>query len=64
MMNRIRQIAREEMQLEQLHLAARGGEGLEDYYTRLGWREIGRWPNALRFDHGDRDEILMILTPL
>lgn len=64
LMNRIRQIARDEMGLEQLHLAARGGEGLEDYYTRLGWKEIGRWPDTLRFDHGDRDEILMILKPV
>ena len=64
LMNRIRQIARDEMGLEQLHLAARGGEGLEHYYSRLGWKEIGRWPDALRFEHGDRDEILMILKPL
>ncbi|RDV48322.1 hypothetical protein DDV98_29620 [Streptomyces sp. IB2014 011-12] len=34
--------------LEQLHLAARGGVGLEDFYGRLGWKEIGRWPGALR----------------
>jgi hypothetical protein len=28
-------------------------------------REIGRWPNALRFGPDDtRDEVLMILTPL
>jgi hypothetical protein len=40
------------------------GEGLEDFYRRLGWQEIGRWPGALRFDHGDRDEVLMLLTPL
>ncbi|MCC3777296.1 hypothetical protein [Streptomyces sp. UNOB3_S3] len=32
---------------------------------RLGWRETGRWPDALRFaPHDTRDEILMILAPL
>jgi GNAT superfamily N-acetyltransferase len=60
-----RQIARQEMGLEQLHLAARGGMGLERFYAKLGWREIGRWPGALRLaPDDDRDEILMILTPL
>jgi GNAT superfamily N-acetyltransferase len=60
-----RQVARSEMGLEQLRLAARGGTGLEHFYARLGWRVIGRWPGALRFAPGDdRDEILMILTPL
>jgi hypothetical protein len=64
-MNRARQVAREAMGLEQLHLAARGGMGLEDFYSRLGWQEIGRWPGALRLGPGDdRDEVLMILSPL
>jgi hypothetical protein len=53
------------MGLEQLHLAVRGGTGLEHFYARLGWREIGRWPGALRLAPGDdRDEILMVLSPL
>lgn len=64
LVNRIRQIARDEMGLEQLQLGARGGEGLEEFYSRLGWKEIGRWPDALRFEHGDRDEVLMLLKPL
>jgi GNAT superfamily N-acetyltransferase len=64
LMHRVRDVARDELGLEQLRLEARGGEGLEDFYTRLGWREIGRWPDALRFDHGDRDEVLMLLAPL
>ncbi|MEU7756447.1 GNAT family N-acetyltransferase [Micromonospora sp. NPDC049101] len=65
MMHRVRQIGRDEMGLEQLRLCARGGAGLEDFYGRLGWKEIGRWPGALRFGAGDdRDEILMILAPL
>ncbi|WP_426362816.1 GNAT family N-acetyltransferase [Streptomyces sp. E-08] len=60
-----RAIARDEMGLEQLRLAARGGTGLEEFYGRLGWREIGRWPGALRLAAGDdRDEVLMILKPL
>jgi GNAT superfamily N-acetyltransferase len=64
LMHRVRDVARDELGLEQLRLEARGGEGLEDFYGRLGWQEIGRWPDALRFDHGDRDEVLMLLAPL
>jgi GNAT superfamily N-acetyltransferase len=65
LMNRVRQVAREEMGLEQLHLAARAGIGLEEFYNRLGWQEVGRWPGALRFGPGgDRDEVLMLLAPL
>ena len=65
LMHRLREVARDEMGLEQLHLAARGGTGLEDFYGRLGWRETGRWPGKLRLAPDDtRDEILMILTPL
>ena len=49
----------------QLHLAVRGGMGLEGFYGRLGWQVTGRWPGKLRFAPSDtRDEILMILTPL
>ncbi|MGI8452096.1 MAG: GNAT family N-acetyltransferase [Streptosporangiaceae bacterium] len=65
LMQRLRRIARDEIGLEQLHLAARGGAGLEGFYARLGWRETGRWPGKLRLAPDDtRDEILMILTPL
>ncbi|WP_406505360.1 GNAT family N-acetyltransferase [Streptomyces sp. NBC_00212] len=65
LMHEVRRVARDEMGLEQLHLAARGGVGLEDFYGRLGWKEVGRWPGALRFAAGsDRDEILMLLAPL
>lgn len=65
LMRRVREVARDEMGLEQLHLAARGGVGLEEFYGRLGWKEIGRWPGALRLaTDGDRDEVLMILSPL
>ena len=64
LMHRVRDVARDELGLEQLRLEARGGEGLEGFYGRLGWREVGRWPDALRFEHGDRDEVLMLLAPL
>ncbi|MFE9393509.1 GNAT family N-acetyltransferase [Streptomyces sp. NPDC006784] len=65
LMEEARRIARDEMHLEQLHLAARGGVGLETFYGKLGWKEIGRWPGALRLADGqDRDEILMLLAPL
>ncbi|MFE5941180.1 GNAT family N-acetyltransferase [Streptomyces sp. NPDC056480] len=65
LMRRVREVARDEMGLEQLRLAARGGVGLETFYGRLGWREVGRWPGALRLAPGDdRDEILMVLAPL
>lgn len=65
LMREVRRIARDEMGLEQLRLAARGDVGLEDFYGRLGWREVGRWPAALRLaPDDDRDEILMILAPL
>jgi hypothetical protein len=64
-MNDLRRIARDEMHLEQLHLAARGGQGLEHFYVRLGWREVGRWPKALRLSPSDtQDEVLMVLSPL
>ncbi|MGW2113626.1 GNAT family N-acetyltransferase [Streptomyces sp. NPDC001948] len=65
LMNEVRRIARDEMDLEQLRLAARGGIGLETFYGRLGWKETGRWPGALRLADGkDHDEVLMLLTPL
>ncbi|MGW7018137.1 GNAT family N-acetyltransferase [Streptomyces decoyicus] len=65
LMTEAREVARQEMGLEQLHLAARAGVGLEDFYGRFGWKEIGRWPGALRLAPGDdRDEILMVLQPL
>ncbi len=65
LMTLARQVAREEMGLEQLHLALRGGTGLERFYGRLGWEVVGSWPRALRVAPGDdRDEILMVLAPL
>ncbi|MFD7709691.1 GNAT family N-acetyltransferase [Streptomyces sp. NPDC059785] len=63
LMHRVREVAREEMGLERLKLAARAGLGLEDFYRGAGWTEVGRWPGALRVAPGDdRDEILMALA--
>jgi len=46
-------------------LGRAGRHGTGGFYARLGWREIGRWPKALRLaPDDDRDEILMLLTPL
>ncbi|MCX4474083.1 GNAT family N-acetyltransferase [Micromonospora sp. NBC_01655] len=47
---------------EALHVTVRGGLGLERFYVRLGYREVGRLPGALRVAPGDdRDEVLMWL---
>ncbi|MGW2668296.1 N-acetyltransferase family protein [Streptomyces sp. NPDC001272] len=63
LMERVRDVAREEMGLERLEIAVRDGLGLEDFYGKLGWTEVGRWPGALRVAPGDdRDEILMSLV--
>ncbi len=44
--------------IEQLYLSARSRTGLEEYYSRLGWREVGRFPGAIRVADGDdRDEV-------
>lgn len=53
--------AARERGLEQLHIEVRSGLGLEDFYGRLGWQLVGRWPAALRLVDGDRDELLMLL---
>jgi len=46
---------------EFLHLGARDGTGAEGFYRRLGYREIGRMPGAIRVAPGDdRDEILLV----
>ncbi|WCN82618.1 GNAT family N-acetyltransferase [Micromonospora sp. LH3U1] len=52
---------------EALHVTVRDGLGLDKFYGRLGYREIGRLPGALRVaPDDDRDEILMWLdlTPV
>jgi GNAT superfamily N-acetyltransferase len=47
--------------LEFLHLGARDGTGVEAFYRRLGYVEVGRLPAAIRVAPGDdRDEILLV----
>ncbi|MHC6625448.1 GNAT family N-acetyltransferase [Streptomyces globosus] len=56
-------VARGAMGVERLHLSVRSGCGLEAFYRRLGWQEVGRWPGALRVAPGDdRDDVLMSLA--
>jgi GNAT superfamily N-acetyltransferase len=50
-----------ELGLEQVLLSVRGGTGIEGFYARLGYVEIGRHPAAIRLAPGDdRDEIVML----
>ncbi len=61
LLTELERYSQDELGLVQLHLAARGGIGLERYYEQLGWREIGRWPRALRLaDDDQRDDVLML----
>jgi GNAT superfamily N-acetyltransferase len=62
LMDEVSRAAAEDLALEQLRLEVRAGMGLEGFYQSCGWREIGRWPEALRLPGGDRDEVLMALT--
>jgi predicted N-acetyltransferase YhbS len=65
LMGEVARSAREDLGLEQLHLELRAGLGLEAFYGRLGWQEVGRWPGALRLaEHDRRDEVLMLLRLL
>jgi GNAT superfamily N-acetyltransferase len=51
------------MGLEALAVTVRGGTGRERFYERLGYREVGRLPGALRVAPGDdRDEIYLWLN--
>ena len=62
MMTEASRAARDDMGLQQLHLELRAGLGLESFYAACGWREVGRWPAALRLSGDDyRDEVLMVL---
>ena len=62
LMEEVARTATEDLALEQLHLELRAGMGLEGFYQSCGWREIGRWPAALRLPAGDQDEVLMALA--
>ena len=62
LMHHARDLARE-MGLERLKLTVRAGLGVERFYRKAGWAEVGRWPGALRVAPGDdRDDILMSLA--
>lgn len=48
--------------IEALRLTCRSGTGLEDFYARCGYREVGRVPQALKVDSDDlRDDVTMWL---
>jgi GNAT superfamily N-acetyltransferase len=52
----------EKLGLAGLQVTVRGGMGIEKFYAKLGYREVGRIPGALRVAPGDdRDEIIMWL---
>ena len=47
-----------ELGIEQMYLSCRSRTGLEEYYTALGWTEVGRYPGGVRVAPGDdRDEV-------
>ncbi|MEO7059914.1 MAG: GNAT family N-acetyltransferase [Lapillicoccus sp.] len=50
--------------VELLRLDYRSGEGVGDFYARLGWVETGRQPLGLGFPDGDRrDDVQMARLP-
>ena len=60
LLDRLEQVARDDLGLEHLWLALRDGLGLEELYARRGWEVAGRHEGALRLAPDDtRDEVLM-----
>jgi GNAT superfamily N-acetyltransferase len=48
--------------IEAIRLDCRGGMGLEQFYARLGYKEVGRVPGAIRVSDDDyRDDVTMVL---
>ncbi|MER8046095.1 GNAT family N-acetyltransferase [Streptomyces sp. NPDC094032] len=48
--------------VEAVRLTCRGGTGLDTFYARAGYKEVGRVPAAIRVAPGDdRDDIVMLL---
>ncbi|MFG3349607.1 GNAT family N-acetyltransferase [Streptomyces sp. NPDC048018] len=48
--------------IEAVRLTCRGGTGLETFYARAGYKEVGRVPAAIRVAPGDdRDDVVMLL---
>jgi len=63
LMSEVERAARDDYRLDHLHLELRSGMGLERFYESCGWREIGRWPQALCLGVDKfRDEVLMYLS--
>ena len=50
--------------LEFLHLGARGGTGVDDFYRGLGYTEVGRVPGAIRVAPGDDSEEILLVHRL
>jgi len=62
LMAEVARCAAQDWGLDHLVLTVRGGTGTERFYERLGWREHGRHPRALRLGPDDlRDEIQLWL---
>ncbi|MFF1512002.1 GNAT family N-acetyltransferase [Streptomyces sp. NPDC058326] len=48
--------------IEAIRLTCRGGTGVDGFYARAGYKEVGRVPGAIRVAPGDdRDDIMMLL---
>lgn len=50
--------------IEAVRLTCRGGTGLERFYERCGYKEVGRVPGALRVAPGDDRDDITLLLPL
>ena len=63
LMREAERVARTLDGVEMLHLTCRGGLGLEHFYSKCGYTEVGRIPRMLRVAADDyRDEIHMALS--
>ncbi|MFF9502667.1 GNAT family N-acetyltransferase [Streptomyces sp. NPDC014656] len=48
--------------VEAIRLGVRGGTGVDSFYAKCGYKEVGRVPGAIRVAPGDdRDDITMLL---
>ncbi|MFJ5709710.1 GNAT family N-acetyltransferase [Streptomyces sp. NPDC093105] len=48
--------------VEAIRLGVRGGTGVDTFYAKAGYKEVGRVPGAIRVAPGDdRDDITMLL---
>ncbi|MEV8590184.1 GNAT family N-acetyltransferase [Streptomyces sp. NPDC051180] len=48
--------------IEAVRLTCRGGTGVDAFYAKCGYKEVGRVPDAIRVAPGDdRDDIIMLL---